>query len=183
MDKKVIIPDELYNKFFKCDLQICKGACCTNPNGLGAPLKIEEIKIINDILPFIKEELSRNSIDFIEHNNFFEKTHGSFSTKCFKSGECVFAVIENGIAKCGIEISFLKNKINFRKPISCALFPVRLKNFGTEIELEYFDECSSALENGKKENIKLNNFLNESLNMAFDNKWNLIESNTKNKHK
>ena len=171
---KINFPEKLFTNKFSCDLNICKGACCTSPGGNGAPLKFEEVEILQKIYPIVKNYLSPKHIDFIELNNFYENNQNNFSTKCLPTGQCAFVFFQNEIAYCSIEKAFRNNEIDFQKPISCALFPVRLKDFNSTIELEYFDACSSAFDKGEKENVKLNSFLDIHLTRALGDDWNNV---------
>lgn len=168
-------PPELFTTHFKCNLDVCKGACCISKFGGGAPLEINEIEKIKNNLDIFKTILPTNIIDFIDEKGFFDNFRNSFTTKCLPNGQCVFVYFENEIAFCSIEKLFKSNLIDFNKPISCQLFPVRLKNFNTEIEFEFFNECDSAFENGKNNNVFLNDFLKDSLNI-FLNKNNQNEN-------
>lgn len=160
----IIFGKEIANVKFACDLSKCKGACCTLDSEFGAPLLEDEIVQIEIVLDKVKEYLPAQHIEEIEQNGFFEIKDKEIMTRSLENKSCVFVFYENNIARCGIEKAFLDGKINFRKPISCHLFPIRISDFGGDVlRFEKFTECSPALEKGEKEKIKLIDFLKDSL--------------------
>ena len=168
----VLVSKELAVSHFACDLSICKGACCTLESDFGAPIFNEEIEKINEVLPVVKKYLSPEHILEIEKNGFFEEKGGEILIKSVGRKACVFVFCEDGIAKCSIEKAFLQKKIDFRKPISCHLFPIRISKFGGDVlRYEKFNECKSAIVNGKEKEIKLIDFCSEPLQRSYGNKW------------
>lgn len=169
---KVLVRKEIVEIPFNCDLNRCKGACCTLESELGAPVKKEEISILENILPEVKKYLPERNINAIEHNGFYEEKSGEFLLKSLNNRECVFVVCENDIAKCAIEKAYFDGKVKFRKPISCHLFPIRVSDFGGDIlRYEKFSECSPALEKGKAENTTIAEFCKESLVRSYGENW------------
>ncbi len=168
----VLIRTEITEKNFACDLEKCKGACCTLESEYGAPLLEEEVEKIDKILNIISEYIPENHKEKIKKDGFYEVKDGELMTNSVDKKACVFVYYENDIAKCGIERAFLDGKIDFRKPISCHLFPIRVSKFGGDVlRYEKFSQCSPALEKGDKQNIKLVNFCEDSLKRLYGNKW------------
>ena len=168
----VLVRKEIAEVKFACDLKKCKGACCTLESDYGAPLKIEEIEKIETILLDVKPYLPQDHTDIIDKDGFFDTIDGELMTKSMNKKSCVFVYVENEIAKCAIERAFFDGKTDFRKPITCHLFPIRVSNFGGEVlRYEKFKECSSAVENGNKTGEKLIDFCRESLTRLYGNKW------------
>jgi len=168
----VLIRTEITEKNFACDLEKCKGACCTLESEYGAPLLEEEVEKIDKILNIISEYIPENHKEKIRKDGFYEVKDGELMTNSVDKKACVFVYYENDIAKCGIERAFLDGKIDFRKPISCHLFPIRVSKFGGDVlRYEKFSQCSPALEKGDKQNIKLVNFCENSLKRLYGNKW------------
>ncbi len=168
----VLINPEVTTTHFACDLSKCKGACCTLESDFGAPLELKEIEILEDILPIVKEYLPLEHKEEIEFNGFYERKFGEYLTRSVNRRACVFVYYENGIAKCGIEKVFIEGKTNFRKPISCHLFPIRISKFGGDIlRYEKFSDCKPALENGKKLNITILDFCRNALQRLYGNNW------------
>jgi Protein of unknown function (DUF3109) len=168
----VLVSNELAVSHFACNLSICKGACCTLESDFGAPILNEEVEKINEILPVVKKYLSPEHIVEIEKNGFFEEKYGEILIKSVGRKACVFVYKENGIAKCSIERAFMQKETSFRKPISCHLFPIRISKFGGDVvKYEKFNECKSAIINGKEKEIKLIDFCSEPLQRSYGKKW------------
>ena len=79
----------------------------------------------------------------------------------------------DGCAFCAIEKAFRDGKIDYMKPISCHLYPIRVDNYGEFISLNYheWDVCKSAVCLGKKEGLPLYKFLKEPLIRRFGQDW------------
>lgn len=168
----VLIKSEITEVKFVCDLEKCKGACCTIESDYGAPLLEEEITEIEKVLDVVIEYLPEVHRKEIEKNGFYDVKDGELLTSSVNRKACVFVYYEKGIAKCGIERAFLDGKIKFKKPISCHLFPIRVSKFGGDVlRYEKFGECNAALENGANLNIYLVDFCKESLSRLYGQKW------------
>jgi len=157
---------------FHCDLSKCKGACCTFESEYGAPLKYEEIKEIkknlNDVMPYLSEK-HRN---VLINEGFYELKGSEYLTKSIGSKDCVFVYYEKDIAKCSLEKAFLDGKTDFRKPISCHLFPIRVSDFGGDVlRFEKYDHCLPAIEKGKTKNMTIAEFCEDSLVRLYGEKW------------
>lgn len=168
----VLIRTEIAEFNFACDLNKCKGACCTVESEYGAPLLKEEVEQIESILDIVKEYLPKKHRLEIEDNGFYEAKNDELLTASVENKACVFVFFDKGIAKCSIEKAFFDGKTKFRKPISCHLFPIRVSKFGGDVlRFEKFKECSPALENGAKNSIKLVDFCKDSLERLYGKKW------------
>lgn len=168
-----IVSDDIKDVKFSCNLSVCKGECCVQGDA-GAPLLDNEVEIINNFLSDILPYLSDKSIKEIEKHGFYEyDISGELCTRIISNRECVFQVLEDGISYCGIEKAYREGKIDFLKPISCDLYPIRVLDYGDFSALNYhkWDICSSALEKGKKLSIPLYEFLKEPLIRRFGDKW------------
>ncbi len=170
--EEVLVSKEIEDSHFACDLNKCKGACCTLESNFGAPLLEEEIGQIDEILPVVKKYLPGEHVKEIEKNGFYERNDGELMTKSVGKKACVFVFYENGIARCGIEKAYFNNEINFRKPLSCHLFPIRISKFGGDVlRYEKFNECQPAVINGMEKEIKLVDFCGDALQRAFGREW------------
>ncbi len=168
----VILNPEIIDIKFTCDLEKCKGACCTMESEFGAPLTPREIDQINGKLHLIKEYLPKKHVDEIETGGFWEEKFGQLMTRSVDNKACVFVYYDNGIAKCGIEKTFEYKKIKFQKPISCHLFPIRISNFGGDIlRFEEYKECQPALEKGEETNLSVLEFCKDSLKRLYGSNW------------
>ena len=168
----ILVRPEITETKFSCDIEKCKGACCTLESEYGAPLLEEEIKKIAEVLTSAEKYLPNQNIKIIEADGFFEKKDGEFLTRSIENKDCIFVYYDNGIAKCSIEKAYFEEGTDFRKPISCHLFPIRVSKFGGDIlRYEKFSGCSPALDKGKDNNIKLVDFCKDSLIRLYGKKW------------
>lgn len=169
---EVLVRDEIVEIPFSCDLKKCKGACCTLESELGAPVTKAEIEEIEKILPIVKNYLTLTNIDEIEDRGFYEAKDGEMMITSVNNRDCVFSFWDNGVAKCAIERAYFDGKVEFRKPISCHLFPIRVSDFGGDVlRYEKFSECAPALEKGKEENITIVEFCKDSLIRLYGEEW------------
>lgn len=169
---KVLIRDEVLTTRFVCDLNKCKGACCTLESHYGAPIVEEEIYEIEKTLAVVVDYLDEINIKEISDNGFYEYKDGDLFLRSIDNKQCVFVYFENQVAKCALEKAYFNNRIKFRKPISCHLFPIRVSKFGGDIlRYEKFRECEPALENGKLHDITIAEFCKESLIRLYGQKW------------
>ena len=168
----ITLNSEIAEKTFTCDLAKCKGACCTMESQFGAPVTKEEIEIITGVLPVVKDYLPKEHVKEIEKNGFWIEKYGDLMTRSIKNRDCVFVTYEGDIAKCGIEKAYRDGKIDFIKPVSCHLFPIRVSNFGGPVlRYEKYEDCEPAVEKGEKTKIKIIDFCRDALERAFGKEW------------
>jgi hypothetical protein len=140
--------------------------------GRGAPLLDREIVELEAVLPHVRKYLSTEHLNVIEKEGIFEGSPGDRATTCFEGRACVFVMMDNGIAKCAIEHAYFRGEVQWQKPLSCHLFPIRIRRFGGDIlHFEEFSECEAALLKGKNENIPSYDFLRDSLIRAYGAQW------------
>ena len=158
---------------FVCDLKSCKGACCVEGDS-GAPLEKEELKILETIYPVVKEYMSEEGKTAIAKQGTHIIDHdGDDVTPLNKGKECAYTIFEDKIAKCSIEKAYEDGKITFKKPISCHLYPIRVKKY-TSFEGMNYDQwkiCKPATILGKKKGIVLFQLLKEPLIRKYGEKW------------
>ena len=165
----VLVSDELLEEQFVCDLIKCKGGCCVDGDA-GAPLEDDEKEMIDAVLPVVKNYLSAESLAEIDkQGNYVWNEEFGWVTPAINGGICVYAVTDDkGIVKCGIEQAYREGNIPWKKPISCHLFPVRIKKSETG-DQEYVnyepreDLCKPACKLGKKLKVPVYEFLKEPL--------------------
>lgn len=168
----IIVRKEIAETHFKCDLLKCKGACCTFESHYGAPVTWEEVDTIESILPQILNYIPKTHKKVIDNEGFFEIKKDAPLLKSYEHKACVFVYYENEIAKCAIEKAYLEGKTDFKKPISCHLFPIRVSDFGGDVlRYEHLNECQPAIELGKKENTTVAEFCAEPLNRLYGEEW------------
>ena len=169
-----IISLDVFEKTFSCDLSVCRGDCCVEGES-GAPLEEEEIAVLEEILPVVWDDLSDNSKEVIKQQGvFYVDRDGDFVTSIVNGGECVFTCFdENGICQCAIEKAYKAGKIDFYKPISCHLYPVRLEKYKdfTAVNYHKWSVCHAAWDLGKKTGTPVYRFLKEPLIRRFGEKW------------
>jgi len=160
---------DVLEKRFHCDLPRCLGNCCRYGDS-GAPLLNSEVQIINEIWPVVKKYLRPEGIRVIEESgtsvNDFENER---VTPLINNEECAYTIMNDNIYKCAIEKAWSDGKISFQKPLSCHLFPVRIKHFSDFRAVNYqeLDICSTACERGKEEGIYVYEFLKKPLIRAL----------------
>jgi hypothetical protein len=170
---KTLVSDDLRDVKFVCKLSACHGNCCVKGDA-GAPLEEEEISILEDYIEEIKPYMSQEGLTEVEKVGVFEyDADGSYVTPLIKHKECAFVYVENGINFCAIEKAFGEGKIKFQKPISCHLYPVRLKQVGeyTAVNYEKWSICKPAIVNGEEIGVPLYQFLKEPLIRKFGKEW------------
>lgn len=169
-----IISEELKNIHFICDLNSCKGACCIEGEG-GAPLEKKEVKIIKKNYNKIKPYISQEGINVIEKKglHYYSKETKTYNTQLIKGKACVFVNYENGFSYCGIEKAHKDKKIDFYKPISCHLYPIRITKYTTyeAVNYEEWDICKAACSLGEKEKVSVYQFLKEPIIRKYGQKF------------
>ncbi len=169
-----IISLDLLDEQFVCDLTSCKGICCIEGDD-GAPLEPEEVKVIQDLLPLIWDDLSDVSKEVINKQGVsYIDDDGEPVTSIVNGAECVFTFTDtNGICKCAIEKAFREGKTDFYKPISCHLYPVRLQKYNEYIAVNYhrWSVCNCARKLGVKLKVPVYQFLKEPLIRKFGTEW------------
>lgn len=155
---------------FACNLGACKGACCTMPGGRGAPLEEPEVALVEGAIAAALPYLSERNRAEIAANGAVEGEPGDRATRCIDDRDCVFvAHTDEGVAICAIERAWQEGKSEFRKPLSCHLFPIRVHELfgGPYLHYEKIDECASGRAHGERTNTPLYKFLREPIVRAF----------------
>ncbi len=168
-----LISDDVLNEEFVCNLQACKGICCVEGDA-GAPLLDEEVEILKKEYPNFKRFLREEGVDAIEEQGTHTHDNEEAVTPLVNNCECAYAVFEeDGTASCGIERAWEAGETSFRKPISCHLYPVRIKEFPTFTAVNYhrWSICDDACVLGAEYGIKVYQFLKEPLIRKFGESW------------
>lgn len=169
----VLVSDELLDAPFCCNLAACLGGCCVQGEA-GAPLEPEERAELEEILPVIRKDLRPEALEVIDRDGVWEEvSNGRYATTCVGGDECVFVVYEGEIAKCAIQRAHEDGKVDFPKPVSCHLFPVRIENHGEIDALNYerVGLCNPALKMGKRQGVQLADFLRAALVRKYGESW------------
>jgi len=163
---------DVLEKKFVCDLQNCHGMCCRDGDS-GAPLTDDEVVLLEEIFPSIKGFLRPEGLKAVEEQGTsvvdFENDN---VTPLISGAECAYTLFENGIYSCAIEKAFERGITGFRKPLSCHLFPVRMKRFGdfTAVNYQELSICSAARRRGAAGGVYVYEFLKEPLIRALGEK-------------
>ncbi|HMU73241.1 MAG TPA: DUF3109 family protein [Ferruginibacter sp.] len=169
----ILVSDEIVKEQFVCDLSKCKGACCVDGDA-GAPLSKDELDKLNAVYDKVVPYLDAESLKELERQGryVYDKEFG-WVTPTIESKVCVYGIRdEQGIVKCGIEQACLDGKIKWKKPISCHLFPVIVKESkrSDNVYVNYEpreDNCKAACALGKKLKVPVYVFLKEALVRRF----------------
>ncbi|MEN9331967.1 MAG: hypothetical protein RLZZ94_1057 [Bacteroidota bacterium] len=171
---KTLISTELLEEHFVCDLNKCKGECCI-AGDYGAPLDKSELKEIEKYYPIVKPLLQERALKSLEEQGLYMKDdEGDWVTPLINGNEeCAFTIFENGIAKCSFEKAYYDGQIPWKKPISCHLYPVRIKKLKNYDALNYdrWDVCAPACKLGKSLKVPVYQFLKESLTRKYGEEW------------
>ena len=160
---------DILEKKFKCDLSQCLGNCCRYGDS-GAPLEPDEVAVLEEIWPEVKPYLRPEGIDVIEKlGTSIVDFENDKVTPLIGNEECAYTVLDGNIFMCGIEKAWSEGKITFQKPVSCHLFPARVKHFKDFDAINYqeLSICHSAVVCGRSEEIYVYDFLKEPLIRAF----------------
>lgn len=160
----VLVSDDVVKAKFVCNLDACHGACCWEGEG-GAPLLEEELDIIESVWDKVAPLLTEESRKAVKKQGFGttyyeEKVLG---TPLVKNGACAYLIWDGkGIGKCAFEVAHAEGIIDWPKPISCHLYPIRvsyLKNGAETWNYSRWNICAPACKNGKKLGVPLYKFL------------------------
>ena len=166
---------DLVERFFCCDLDTCLGACCIEGDS-GAPLTKDEYERLKAILPEVWDDLLPQAQQRINESGVaFVDVEGELVTQLVGGANCVFTTYERGgMCLCAIEKAYREGRISFMKPISCALYPLRLKtlsNGNVAVNYHRWKICKSAEVLGRAKGIRVYEFLKEPLIRRFGPKW------------
>lgn len=164
-----LVSEDVFKKRFVCDLNACKGACCWEGD-LGAPLEAEEVEILQTIRENLRPYLPERANEALDQNgtHTVDELTKLPSTTLLDNGPCAYMTKdEKGIAQCGIELAWKDGAVDFQKPISCHLYPIRVvKNpqVGFEaLNYEEWDICSAACTKGAELKVPVYQFLKTPL--------------------
>lgn len=172
--ENTIVSFDLFDKHFLCDLAACKGICCIEGDS-GAPLTKEEAQKIEACYPVFEKYLDQKYKDEVSKQGYSViDSDGDIVTPLYNNRECVYTFTdENGCTKCAIEKAFLNKEVDFHKPVSCHLFPVRVTEYADFDALNYqqLDICKCAVKNGDKHKIPLYKMLKGPLVRKYGSDW------------
>lgn len=192
-----LVSEDVFTEFFCCDLEACKGNCCNSEGESGAPLDEDELKAMDELVSIVWEDLTpRGQQQIREQGPYFRDKAGDWVTSVVDAHDCVFCAyageiearqsgLPAGACLCAIEKAFRAGKFKtlasyrngkepFMKPISCQLYPIRLKRIGEYTALNYDEQpqmCGCARKLGKKLNVRMYQCLKDALIRKFGAEW------------
>lgn len=170
---KTIVSEDIIEKDFVCNLNACKGKCCIDGEA-GAPLEESELQILMDVYPKVKPFLREEGIAAIEDQGLFITTEGEYETTLINDKDCAYVIFdEKKMAKCGIEEAYNKGVIDWKKPISCHLYPVRIMEYSefSAVNYHHWPICDDACALGKELQVPVYKFVKEALIRKFGKDW------------
>ena len=152
----VVVSLDVFQEKFLCNLDACKGECCIEGDA-GAPVELDEVEKLEEVLPVIWDELAPEARAIIEKQGVvYTDEEGDLVTSIVKNKDCVFTCYdEKGCCYCAIEKAYREGKTDFYKPVSCHLYPIRIGDYGPYKAVNYhrWDVCKAAVLLGRKENL------------------------------
>lgn len=171
---KTIVSEEILEKEFVCNLSACKGACCVNGDA-GAPLENEELKELEEILPILKKYLRKEGLEAIRTQGAYTTNDlGEHETTLINGEDCAYVIYdEKNVALCGIEEAYNQGEITFKKPVSCHLYPIRIKQYSEFAAVNYdkWEICDDACSLGKELSVPVYKFVKQALERKFGAAW------------
>ena len=172
--QNALVSLDVIEKFFVCNLDKCLGECCIEGDA-GAPITEQEYPQLKEILPEVYADLlpaARQRID--EAGVAYVDEEGDLVTQIVEGRNCVFTCYgEGGMCMCAIEKAYREGRIDFYKPISCHLYPLRLTDYPSFTAVNYhsWKICKAAEVLGRAKGVRVYQFLKEPLIRRFGKEW------------
>jgi len=169
----ILISDDLLDAPISCNLGACHGACCVQGDS-GAPLDADERERLEAVLPAVAHRLRPEALEVIARDGVWEETSpGHYATTCVGDAECVFVTYQGPVASCAIHAAFLEGRVDWPKPISCHLYPIRVEDLGDFEALNYekVGICEPGIRHGRRQGTELADFLKEPLVRRYGEAW------------
>lgn len=171
---ETIISEDIIENDFVCNLNACAGACCIEGDA-GAPVEESELNILGKIYDKVAPYLTAKGLQSIEKQGVYIKGEdGEWETPLIDGGECAYVIRnEKGWALCAIEQAYNDGKIDWKKPISCHLYPIRLQEYTSFTAVNYnrWQICDDACSLGKELQVPVYKFVKEALIRKFGEQW------------
>lgn len=168
-----LVSEEILEQAFVCDLKACQGACCVEGSA-GAPLDEAETRILDDIFPRIRGYLRPEGVRAIEaQGTHVRGSDGDWETPLVEGKECAYTVFDKGIAHCGLERAHRAGATSWKKPLSCHLYPVRVREYSqiTAVNYHQWHICDPACSLGASLKTPIYQFVREALIRKFGPQW------------
>lgn len=171
---KTLVSEEIIKNEFVCNLSACKGACCIDGEA-GAPVEPEERAIMEEIYPRVKPYLRKEGIEAIEKQGvYITRANGEIETPLIDEADCAYVTFDDkGTALCGIEEAYNQGEINWKKPVSCHLYPVRIQEYSSFSAVNYhrWEICDDACSLGKELQVPIYKFVKDALIRKYGEEW------------
>lgn len=172
--KDTLVSLDLIERYFVCDLEACLGQCCIDGDA-GAPLAPGEAEKIADVLPEVEPDLAPRALQAIKQEGAsYTDPDGDLVTQIVDGRDCVYTCYApGGKCLCALERAFRAGRIPDVKPISCRLYPVRVKRYDsfTAVNMHRWKICRPAETLGRKLGVRAYQFLKEPLIASFGKDW------------
>ncbi len=172
--ENTLVSLDVLEKEFCCDLETCHGCCCIEGDA-GAPITPQECETITQWLPELLPQMTPEARAVVAQQGLsYTDPSGEQVLSIVNDKDCIFARTDHhGWCYCLIEKAYRAGKMDFIKPISCHLYPIRLTQVGDKIGVEYhrWDICHCGRQLGHKQHIPLYRFLREPLIRRFGQAW------------
>ncbi len=169
-----VVSLDVVERCFCCDLGRCRGQCCIDGDA-GAPVTDDEVSAIESIMPQICDKLTGRAKDVIGRQGIsYRDQQGELVLSIVDGGPCIFCTEgADGITYCAIDSAYRRGDINVQKPVSCALYPIRINKYPsfTAVNYHHWDICQSACEHGNDLQLPVYKFLREPLIRRFGQQW------------
>lgn len=171
---KTIVSEDIIKRDFVCNLNACKGACCIDGDA-GAPLEDEEAELLQNIYPKIKPYLRPEGVDAIESQGVYVTSkEGELETPLINDADCAYVIFDDkNTALCAIEQAYNDGEVDLKKPVSCHLYPVRVKHYSefSAVNYHHWQICDEACSLGEELQVPVYKFVKEALIRKFGAQW------------
>ena len=170
---KTLVSEDILENDFVCNLNACKGGCCVDGDA-GAPLLESETVVLDNIYLQVKPFLRPEGIAVLEaQGRWVTDIEGTLETPLIENRDCAYVVFKDGIAQCAIEQAYNQGVIDWKKPVSCHLYPIRVKDFSEFAAVNYdrWEICDDACTLGKEIQVPVYRFVREALIRRFGEDW------------
>lgn len=171
---KALLSEDVIEKEFVCNLSACKGACCIDGDA-GAPLSKEELPILEKIYKDVEPFLTSAGKKAIEEQGLYTTNEfGEYETTLVDGKDCAYVIFdEHETTMCGIEEAYNQGIVDWKKPISCHLYPIRIQDYTEFSAVNYhkWEICDDACSLGKELQVPVYKFVKQALIRKFGEDW------------
>lgn len=172
--RNVEVSLSIFNTYFACDYEACKGACCWAPSEVmvngGLLLKKEAKELRGSILtPYVPEKYQKEQKEVPCYNSI-----GGAYTPLDKEFVCMYCDLDGGTG-CVLKKAHSEGVLSFGIPVHCELYPLlyeKRNGYGSlTLSDLWADNCSKALVKGKEEKILVYQFCRTAIERLLGGKF------------